>query len=84
MMFAAVICWAAYTIGAEPLIERHSPVGVTGLSLVFGTVLYVPVMWGRIRGGELDGPQPRDGIGTPLRRDFRDVRGIHDLVHRGA
>ena len=48
MTFAAVICWAAYTIGAEPLIERHSPVGVTGLSLVFGTVLYVPVMWGRI------------------------------------
>jgi drug/metabolite transporter (DMT)-like permease len=48
MTFAAVICWAAYTIGAEPLIERHSPVGVTGLSLVFGTALYVPVMGGRI------------------------------------
>jgi len=49
MTFAAVVCWATYTIGAEPLIERHSPVGVTGLSLVFGTVLFVPVMWPRLR-----------------------------------
>ena len=48
MMFAAVLCWAAYTIGAEPLMARHSPVGVTGLSLVFGTILYVPLMLPRI------------------------------------
>ena len=48
MMFAAVVCWAAYTIGAQPLMARHSPVGVTGLSLVFGTLLYLPVTWTRI------------------------------------
>src|SRR5688500_328505 len=48
MMFAAVLCWAAYTIGTEPLIERHSPVGVTGLSLIFGTLLYVPFALPRI------------------------------------
>ena len=48
MMFAAVLCWATYTIGAEPLMVRHSPVGVTGLSLVFGTLLYVPLAFGRI------------------------------------
>ena len=48
MMFAAVLCWAAYTIGSEPLMKRHSAVGVTGLSLVFGTVLYVPAMLSRI------------------------------------
>ena len=48
MMFVAVLCWAAYTIGSEPLMERHSPVGVTGLSLVFGTLLYVPVTLPRI------------------------------------
>jgi drug/metabolite transporter (DMT)-like permease len=48
MIFVAVLCWAAYTIGAEPLMSRHSPVGVTGLSLVFGTVLYVPLMIRRI------------------------------------
>jgi drug/metabolite transporter (DMT)-like permease len=48
MMSVAVLCWAAYTIGAEPLMRRHSPVGVTGLSLVFGTLLYVPFSLPRI------------------------------------
>jgi drug/metabolite transporter (DMT)-like permease len=50
MMSAAVLCWAAYTIGSEPLMVRHSPVGVTGLSLVFGTLLYVPFTFRRILG----------------------------------
>jgi len=48
MMSVAVLCWAAYTIGAEPLMQRHSPVGVTGWSLVFGTLLYVPATLPRI------------------------------------
>jgi drug/metabolite transporter (DMT)-like permease len=48
MMACAVLCWAAYTIGSEPLMRRHSPVGVTGLSLVFGTLLYVPFTLRRI------------------------------------
>ena len=58
MTFGAVICWAAYTIGAEPLIERHSPVGVTGLSLVFGTLLYVPVAWSRLAAANWMGLSP--------------------------
>jgi len=33
MMFAAVCCWAIYTLGARPLMRHHSPVGVTGLSM---------------------------------------------------
>ena len=44
MMFAAVCCWAVYTLGARELIQRHSPVGVTGLSMAIGTAIYVPVM----------------------------------------
>jgi len=40
-MFAAVCCWAIYTIGARALMVRHSPVGVTGVSMTIGTVLYV-------------------------------------------
>jgi drug/metabolite transporter (DMT)-like permease len=44
MMFGAVCCWAVYTLGARELIQRHSPVGVTGLSMAIGTVIYVPVM----------------------------------------
>ena len=44
MMFIAVCCWAIYTLGARELIQRHSPVGVTGLSMAIGTAIYVPVM----------------------------------------
>ena len=43
MLMAAVVCWAAYTIGARPLMARHSPVGVTALSMLFGTLVYVPM-----------------------------------------
>ena len=48
MMFGAVACWASYTLGSRPLMERHSPVAVTGLSMAFGTLLYVPVMLPRM------------------------------------
>jgi drug/metabolite transporter (DMT)-like permease len=49
MMVAAVLCWAVYTLGSRRLISRHSPVGVTGLSMAIGTLLYVPVMWPHVR-----------------------------------
>ena len=49
MMFGAVCCWAVYTLGAGPLMVRHSPVGVTGLSMAIGTLVYVPVMLPRLR-----------------------------------
>src|SRR5262249_4115544 len=41
MLMGAVVCWAFYTIGARPLMARHSPVGVTALSMLIGTLLYV-------------------------------------------
>jgi len=43
MLMGAVVCWALYTIGARPLMVRHSPVGVTALSMLFGTMIYVPL-----------------------------------------
>ncbi len=43
MLVGAVVCWALYTIGARPLMIRHSPVGVTALSMLLGTILYVPL-----------------------------------------
>ena len=43
MLLAAVVCWALYTIGARPLMARHSPVGVTALSMLFGTIMYLPL-----------------------------------------
>lgn len=48
MTFGAVCCWALYSLGARPLMTRHSPVGVTGLSMAFGTAMYVPLMWPRV------------------------------------
>jgi drug/metabolite transporter (DMT)-like permease len=49
MMGGAVVCWSIYTIGARPLMERHSPVGVTTVSMAIGTLFYVPLalraMW---------------------------------------
>ena len=44
MMIAAVACWAFYTIGARPLMDRHSPVGVTALTMIVGTAAYVPMV----------------------------------------
>jgi drug/metabolite transporter (DMT)-like permease len=49
MMFAAVCCWATYTIGARQLMSRHSPVGVTGVSMTIGTLLYVPLTFSRVK-----------------------------------
>ena len=40
----AVCCWSIYTVGARPLMIRHSPVGVTALSMACGTAMYVPLM----------------------------------------
>ena len=49
MMFVAVCCWAIYTMGARPLMARHSPVGVTGTSMIIGTLMYVPIAWPGLR-----------------------------------
>jgi drug/metabolite transporter (DMT)-like permease len=49
LMFIAVCCWATYTIGAQQLMVRHSPVAVTGLSMAIGTLLYVPAVWSHVR-----------------------------------
>jgi drug/metabolite transporter (DMT)-like permease len=48
MMFGAVCCWAAYTLGARPLMARHSPVGITGLSMALGTIVYVAAVWPKV------------------------------------
>jgi drug/metabolite transporter (DMT)-like permease len=52
-MLAAVLCWTIYTLGARPLMRRHSPVGVTGLSMLIGCMLYVPAVWPNMRTLEL-------------------------------
>lgn len=49
MMGGAVLCWAVFTMGARPLMRRHSPVGVSGLSMALGTIVYVPLVWSDVR-----------------------------------
>jgi drug/metabolite transporter (DMT)-like permease len=58
MMFAAVCCWGIYTIGARPLMARHSPVGVTGLSMALGTAIYLPFCWRQVRAVDWAGVSP--------------------------
>jgi drug/metabolite transporter (DMT)-like permease len=62
MMFGAVCCWAIYTLGSRPLMTRHSPVAVTGISMAIGTALYVPAVLPRLRAVAWD----RVGLGTWL------------------
>lgn len=49
MMFGAVCCWAIYTLGSRPLMTRHSPLAVTGISMAIGTALYITVVFPHIR-----------------------------------
>jgi drug/metabolite transporter (DMT)-like permease len=49
LMSGAVVCWSIYTIAARPLMVRHSPLGVTALSMALGTLFYVPLALGAMR-----------------------------------
>jgi drug/metabolite transporter (DMT)-like permease len=42
LCLAAVVCWSVYTVASRPLLRRHSPMTLTGYSMAFGTLLYVP------------------------------------------
>jgi drug/metabolite transporter (DMT)-like permease len=43
MIAAAMLCWAAYTVGTKPLLTRYSPVFITGLTMAIGTAVYAPL-----------------------------------------
>lgn len=43
LILAAGLCWALYTVLARPLLERHSPLRVTTLSMVWGTLFLIPL-----------------------------------------
>jgi drug/metabolite transporter (DMT)-like permease len=56
MIFGAMICWSVYSVAAQPLLRRHSPLVVTGWAMISGTLVYLsfaalPLLrtdWGRI------------------------------------
>lgn len=43
LIVGAMLCWAAYTVGSRPLLARHSPLVVTGVSMAIGSALYAPL-----------------------------------------
>ena len=49
LMLGAVLCWAIYTVATRRLLERHSPLFVTALSMGVGTALFVPWAWADLR-----------------------------------
>jgi drug/metabolite transporter (DMT)-like permease len=41
MIFGAMVCWSLYSVGAQPLLKRHSPLVVTGWAMIAGTSVYL-------------------------------------------
>jgi drug/metabolite transporter (DMT)-like permease len=42
LILAAALCWCLYTVLAHPLLARHSPLKVTTLSVVWGSLGMIP------------------------------------------
>lgn len=43
LMLAGVCCWATFVVGSRPLLDRYSPVAVSGYTMAMGAALYVPL-----------------------------------------
>jgi drug/metabolite transporter (DMT)-like permease len=43
LTLGAVVCWSIYTVGSRSVLDRLSPLVVTGYTMVIGTACYVPV-----------------------------------------
>jgi drug/metabolite transporter (DMT)-like permease len=41
MIFGAMLCWSLYSVVAQPLLKRHSPLVVTGWAMITGTIVYM-------------------------------------------
>ena len=46
LIFTGMLCWSLYSVSSQPLLERHSPLLVTGVSMAIGTVPYLLVAIG--------------------------------------
>src|SRR6185369_4348506 len=42
VILLAMFCWSTYTVGTRPLLDRYSPVFITGLTMTIGTLVYAP------------------------------------------
>ncbi|MGB8952668.1 MAG: DMT family transporter [Candidatus Aminicenantales bacterium] len=48
MVFAGMILWASYTVFSKPFLNRISPLKWTTVTMVFGTIFYLPIAAGEI------------------------------------
>ncbi len=82
LMIASMVCWATYSVAAQPMLKKYSPLAVTGTSFSIGAALYllfaaprlVRIDWPSISGHELGADVP---VGPA-----RAQRVVCDLVHR--
>ena len=59
LTICSMLCWATYSVAAQPLLKVHSPLIVTGVSFISGSLLYVlltlptlvTIAWGDISAG---------------------------------
>jgi drug/metabolite transporter (DMT)-like permease len=40
LVFCGMLCWSLYSVAAQPMLKRHSPLVVTGWAMMIGAVLY--------------------------------------------
>jgi drug/metabolite transporter (DMT)-like permease len=40
LVFSGMLCWSLYSVAAQPMLRRHSPLVVTGWAMVIGAGLY--------------------------------------------
>lgn len=55
LVFVGMLCWSVYSVAAQPLLRRHSPLVVTGYSMMIGTGLYMLVAAGPMLATDWDG-----------------------------
>ena len=48
-VFAGMLCWSVYSVAAQPLLKRHSPLVISGWSMIIGATLYAALAVGWLR-----------------------------------
>jgi drug/metabolite transporter (DMT)-like permease len=48
LIFAGMLCWSVYSVTAQPLLKRHSPLVISGWSMIIGAALYTSLTAGSL------------------------------------
>ncbi len=81
LMIASMLCWAVFSVAAQPLLKVHSPLVVTGLSFAIGTALYLAVTAPVLAGVEWSAIGPAAWLAMAVSGVLALERGLPDLVH---